>query len=286
MNDEVFGILPARLHAFTAREFSQDGADVPRCLAALQSFKMTRVAGRERAGSNGTGIGMLPILGPLWHPGHWTALQSDFSALMADPGVSRIALFIDSPGGVITGVGELANQIYQARSYKPIEAHIFGLGASAAYWVASAASRITIGATGEAGSIGVHAIALDTTAALERAGIKRIDVISSQSPRKNLPPTSDAGCAALQQRVDAVADVMVRSIAQHRGVSPQTVLERFGRGDLLVGRAAVNAGLVDTVANFGQVLGGTVSADAHQGRTDRAGTWAATIDRMNRRLRM
>ena len=54
-----------------------------------------------------------------------------------DPAVKRIVLDIDSPGGSVYGVGELAASIRAARAQKPIVAIANSLAASAAYWLDS-----------------------------------------------------------------------------------------------------------------------------------------------------
>jgi ClpP class serine protease len=55
---------------------------------------------------------------------------------------------IDSPGGEVNGANELAQAIYDARGKKPIVAYVGGAGASAAYWVASAADRVVASSHG------------------------------------------------------------------------------------------------------------------------------------------
>ncbi|MEZ0035755.1 membrane protein involved in colicin uptake [Bradyrhizobium japonicum] len=51
-----------------------------------------------------------------------------------------------------------------------------------------------------------------------------------------------------------MAAVFVETVAKYRGVSVEHALERFGQGDVLIGKAAVDAGMADGVATFEQVL--------------------------------
>src|SRR5690606_13893161 len=83
------------------------------------------------------------------------ALARDLGIALADQSIGAILLMIDSPGGEATGINELADTIYAARSRKPIVAYIEGYGASAAYWIASAADLVVIDDTALVGSIGV-----------------------------------------------------------------------------------------------------------------------------------
>lgn len=71
-----------------------------------------------------------------------------FRAALADDSVGGILIDIDSPGGSVYGVMELADEIYRSRARKPIAAIANSLAASGAFWVASAAgeSFVTPGA--------------------------------------------------------------------------------------------------------------------------------------------
>jgi ClpP class serine protease len=82
-------------------------------------------------------------------------IQRELDDALADSSIGKIVLNVDSPGGAVTGISELADQVYKARSIKPIEAFVPGMAASAAYWIAAATSRITIADTASVGSIGV-----------------------------------------------------------------------------------------------------------------------------------
>ena len=54
---------------------------------------------------------------------------------LADDSVSQILIDIDSPGGSVYGVSELADEILTARGKKPICAIVNSLAASAAHWL-------------------------------------------------------------------------------------------------------------------------------------------------------
>ena len=70
---------------------------------------------------------------------HLEGFSSDFYKVMDDPSVDNIVIDIDSPGGQVTGVNEAANIIRSAQGSKKVTAYVGGTGASAAYWIASAA---------------------------------------------------------------------------------------------------------------------------------------------------
>jgi signal peptide peptidase SppA len=211
-------------------------------------------------------VALIPIRGPIFrHAGLFTevsgatatgTLARDFQTALDNPAVRTIVFDIDSPGGEVTGIHELANQILAARGRKAIKAYIGGIGASAAYWIASAASEVIVAETAMVGSIGVVSSYVDTRERDAKNGIRQIDIVSSASPDKRLDPTSDAGRAALQRVVDSLGDVFVNSVARNRGVSAKKVIADFGRGFVMTGAYAVKAGMVDGLGSLEGVIAG------------------------------
>ncbi len=211
-------------------------------------------------------VGVLQVFGPIFPRANLMTEFSgavsaqrvafEFSKLVANEEIGAIVLDIDSPGGAITGVSELASLIYEARDVKPVYAFISGLGASAGYWIASAAEKVYISDTGEAGSIGVVATYRDSSKAKEKAGVKDTEIISSQSPFKRMGPETDEGREKIQHIVDVAADVFIKAVAKHRGVTTKVVMSDFGKGGLFLGKEAVTAGLADGVSTFEQIVAG------------------------------
>lgn len=206
------------------------------------------------------GVAVLSITGPIVRYADIfseisgaTSVQSlarDFTRALNDPGVSAILINTDSPGGEVSGISEFAAMLYAARGQKPISAYISDLGASAAYWIASATDEIVVADTALVGSIGVVAAVPDPT----KTNAKQLTFVSSQSPRKRSDPTTESGKQDIQTVVDDLAAIFVDAVALHRGVSADTVLRDFGQGGVFVGQHAVTAGLADRVGTFEQTL--------------------------------
>lgn len=171
------------------------------------------------------------------------AIAKDFDKAINDKTIDAIVFNIDSPGGQVTGINELSNMIYNARSVKPILAYIGGIGASAAYWIASAADQIIIDDTGRAGSIGV-------VIGYRKQDKSVIEIVSTASPKKRINVESEEGKAQLLAQADAIADVFISTVARNRNVSIDTVLNQFGQGGILVGKDAVNARLADKLGSL------------------------------------
>lgn len=246
------------------------GAKLPADLAAVfhKSAAVVRLPGRGEDNGNRLemidGVAVLSVFGPIFPRANlMTELSgatsaemvgNNFKAALADPNVRGILLKIDSPGGAVTGVSELADLITSARGTKPVRAFVQGIGASAAYWIASAADQIIAGDTAELGSIGVVAAFKDTREKDAKDGIKTVEVVSSVSPLKRVGVETPEGRMKIQRLVDSIAAVFVEHVARNRGVSVETVLQNFGKGDLFVGARAVEQGLADAVGTFDGVV--------------------------------
>lgn len=209
------------------------------------------------------GVAIIPVIGPIFRYANLftqisggTSVQllaRDFSAALHNPDIKAILLNVDSPGGEANGIAEFAQMIYQAREMKPVTAYVGGLGASAAYWIASAAGELVASDTAMLGSIGTIVTVDDPNADGEYT------FVSHQSPRKRMDPTTETGADDIQALVDALSEVFVEAVATHRGVTADRVLSKFGQGGILVGKRAVSAGMADRLGSFEA----TLSALAH-----------------------
>lgn len=221
------------------------------------------------------GVAIIPITGPIFRYANLfsyfsggtsvSILARDFNAALNDTRVHSIIFEINSPGGEVTGISELANMIFNARGRKPMTARVGGHCCSAAMWIASACDDIRIDDTAILGSIGVYAAFLDTKKADAKDGFRRIKIVSNQSPNKVPDPATPDGEKLIQARVDALADVFVQTVARNRGVSVATVLSDYGRGDVFVGQAAVAAGLADRMASLEETIAELAAAHGPAG---------------------
>lgn len=230
----------------------------PLDLEALNAAKARRLDGAHVAQVVGS-TAVVPVTGPTFRYANLftemsgaTSLEmlaSDLKSAVDNPSVRSILLSIDSPGGEVNGTDEFSELVRAARTRKPVWAYISNEGASAAYWIASAAERIIIAPTALAGSIGVVA-----SVPKPRDGRSRdLEFVSSQSPNKRVDLSTDEGKAKVQAIVDSIADVFVSKVARNRGITADQVIEGFGQGDVFVGQQAVGVGMADALGTFESV---------------------------------
>jgi len=164
--------------------------------------------------------------------------------------VRGILLHIDSPGGTVDGTKELADFVAMVNEVKPVQVFSDGMIASAAFWVASAAERITSTETAQIGSIGVVAMHVDESELDKKIGIKRTYVYNGKFKRiaNDAEPLSEEARKYLQERVDAIYDIFVNDVAEHRGVSSEKIIGQESK--VYLSKAAQAEGLVDEVSSF------------------------------------
>lgn len=231
------------------------------------------------------GVAVIGIVGPIFPYANMMTRMSgatsieitrqQFRAALADSGVRAIVLSVDSPGGATSGIGDFADEVAQARDVKPIVAIATGSMASAAYWIGAAASRLVVSPTAIVGSIGVVA-GLSKQVAPDAGGKVGIEIVSSNAPNKRPDPTDSAGRAQLQALVDAIEAEFLGAIARYRGVTVDKVKADFGKGGVLVGAAAVAAGMADQVGTLDSVLTGLAAAGPVNPSSTRAAAAASS----------
>lgn len=173
----------------------------------------------------------------------------------ADNEVKAILLEVDSPGGTVDGIEELAGAVARAGSIKPIYAFADGLMASAAYWLSCSAREIAAPATAEIGSIGVVMIHREYSRMLEDAGIT-CNVIAAghyKAAGNSVEPLTDEMRAYLQSGVDDTYELFLQAVERGRRVNREKALA-MADGRIFSGGEALKAGLIDRVSTRGDFI--------------------------------
>jgi signal peptide peptidase SppA len=232
------------------------------CVYGSQSSAGWRAARPSQRGEGKTRTAIIPVQGVLSKDGparygsNYEDIADAVEKAAADPSVKRIVLSVDSPGGEVTGLSETAQVVAQAAKVKPVSAIVEGQAASAAYWLTSQASDITLTPSGEVGSVGVRMMHADVTKMLEDQGIKVTELSSGNFKTEWSPytPVSDEAKADMQERLEAVHGNFVNDVAKGRGLraTADSHKSRFGEGRMLSAEAALRGGLVDRLESTHQ----------------------------------
>ncbi len=266
-----WALMPERLQAMAGvlTRWSAGEPPTDEAMFQIQSERVLRDTRKQMAAANaGSGIAVLPLYGVVTQRGNMvddisgpgsTSTQQFTSALrqvLADDTVGQILIDIDSPGGSVYGVAELASEIVKARAQKPVVAVANSLAASAAYWIGCAASEFYVTPGGEVGSIGVWQAHFDYSKALEEEGVKTTLVSAGKFKVEGNPyvPLDPQAQAFMQSRVDDYYNAFIQAVAVGRGVSVDDVRNGMGEGRVLGADAALAQRMVDGIASFDDVL--------------------------------
>ena len=182
-------------------------------------------------------------------------IADDLAAAVEDPRVRSIMLRIESPGGSIGGLPELADAIREARKVKPVFAFCDDQACSAAYWLASQATAVYATQAAAVGSIGVYTVLIDSSKRAEAANLRFVKLRSGPYKGTGEPgtPITDDEIAPLQARIDALCSLFVQAVADGRGMDVDAVAD-LATGAVFTGRQAVENGLIDGIASYEQVF--------------------------------
>jgi ClpP class serine protease len=205
-------------------------------------------------------VGVIGIEGTLVRKGAFLGQSSgetSYEGLTAqvsrafDPAIKGVAFEVDSFGGQVNGVFELADRIAELSAIKPTIAILTDFALSAAYLLASQCRQIVMPPFGMAGSIGCIALHVNEAAALENEGLT-ITVIKAGALKdqgSSLGPPSDAYLAKRQVGCDEARLAFAAAVGRGRGARCTTEMALATEADFYEGEAAVAAGLVDAIAN-------------------------------------
>lgn len=215
----------------------------------------------QRREATESGIAVIPILGVIEQRMHslGTSVEEIGMAVdvaLASKRVDGIVFDVDSPGGGVTGVPELAEKIYTARGVKPTASISNGMMGSAALWLGLAAQDVWAIQSGDTGSLGVYMLHIDESKALEDEGVVVTEFSAGRYKTEGAPwaPLSEEASEFFQSRVDEVYGWFVAAMAQFRADIPDNVMKGYGEGRMLGAKQAKVANLVDKIGTFEEVV--------------------------------
>lgn len=208
---------------------------------------------------------IIPVVGTLVHRTggldalsglvSYSSLHARLDAASREPKADRIILDIDSPGGEVAGVFELAEKVRKVSARKPVVAMVNDAALSAAYLLASAASEIVVSRTGSVGSIGVVVAHVDRSERDRMQGIKVSYIHAGTRKADGNPhePLPDHVREQIQSRCDEIRGMFTDAVARFRGLRADQV-ERTEAATYLA-HEGVEAGLADRIGTMRELVG-------------------------------
>ncbi|WP_353274686.1 S49 family peptidase [Wolbachia endosymbiont (group B) of Hofmannophila pseudospretella] len=181
-------------------------------------------------------------------------IEEQITQALADSSIETIILEIDSPGGEVNGIFDLADFIYESRAKKRIIAIANDDAYSAAYAIASSAEKVFVSRTSGVGSIGVIASHIDQSGFNEKCGIKYTTVFAGSRKNDLNPhePMTSESLESLQKEVDRLYEMFVQLIARNRGLSIEKI--RSTEAGLYFGERAIEIGLADEITTYSEFI--------------------------------
>jgi protease IV len=167
-----------------------------------------------------------------------------------NPRIRAVLIEIDSPGGTAIASEQLYMAVRRLAAGKPVVAWIKGVGASGAYFLACAATRVLAFPSALVGSIGVISVRPVVVDALRRVGARM--VVTKTGPFKDMgapwrEPTEEDE-AHERDLVDAIFRRFTSAVRTARGFDDDA-LARVTTGDVWLGTRAIELGLIDGLAD-------------------------------------
>ncbi len=213
------------------------------------------------------GIAVIEIAGVLIHRGSWIGQSSgqtsyegiaaQIEAAVSDPAARGLALEIDSFGGEVAGVFDLADRIRAIRGSKPVWAFVAEHAFSAGYALASQADRILLPRTGALGSIGVVVLHADLSSQLDRDGVRVTLIHSGRHKVDGNPyePLPEDIRGDIQGEIDVLRDLFAETVAAGRAGRLSREAALATEAATFRGADAVAAGLADEVTDLARGFG-------------------------------
>jgi protease-4 len=206
----------------------------------------------------------------------------------SDGKVKAIILHIDSPGGGAAASQEIYHEVLHIRldDHKMVVASVESMGASGAYYIASACDKIYANPASVVGSIGVimewtNYGDLLKWAKMKNITISRGDLKDAGDPTRDLTPKEEA---YFQSLVDNMYGQFIHDVAVGRHTTDDKIAP-LATGQVWTGEQAQPLGLIDAQGGYRVALMNTARAVGIQGephivrpRSDKRGIFTVLND--------
>ncbi|MBN2421803.1 signal peptide peptidase SppA [Candidatus Woesearchaeota archaeon] len=165
-----------------------------------------------------------------------------------NPNIKAIIFEINSPGGYPVATDEISQKIKSIN--KTTVAVIREIGASGAYWIASACDHVIANRMSVTGSIGVYGSYLEFSELLTRFNVTYRRFVAGDykdlgSPYKDM---SEEEQELYQRILNKLHEFFIKEVSENRGLSLEQTRE-LANGMIYLGVEAKELGLIDELGN-------------------------------------
>jgi len=231
-------------------------------LAVFTLVYLTIHAGGGEASFGGFGdrIGVVDLDGVILSP---QPVVSELKKFGDDSSIKAIILHVNSPGGGVAASEEIYREVKRIRTQKKkkIVVSIETVGASGAFYVASASDKIYADSGSIVGSIGVIAQWVNYGDLLKWAKLKDVVIKTGEfkdtgNPTRDLTPAEQA---YMQSLIDNMFGQFIKAVADGRGLKYDDV-KSIANGKVWTGQQAASMKLIDKVGDFETAVADTAKS--------------------------
>jgi len=221
-------------------------------LAVFTLVYLALHAGGGEAGIGGFGdrIGVVDLDGVILSP---QPVVGQLKKFADDSSIKAIILHVNSPGGGVAASEEIYREVKRIHNEKKkrIVVSIETVGASGAFYIASASDKIYADQGSIVGSIGVIAQWVNYGDLLKWAKLKDVVLKTGEfkdtgNPSRDLTPAEQA---YMQSLIDNMFGQFVKAVADGRGLKFEDV-KSIANGKVWTGEQAMSMKLIDSVGDF------------------------------------
>jgi protease-4 len=192
-------------------------------------------------------------------PSTVTHVKESLQKAEKDPDIVGVILRINSPGGTVTASDIIYHELigFKSRRNIPLMASITGIGASGAYYLASAADSISVHPTAITGSIGVVLPRFNLAGLLAKIGVSEHAVKSGEkkdilSPFRASTPEEDQ---IIQTIISTLHNRFLDVVMTGRGKKlSRNELQTLADGRIYTAEQALKANLVDKICYLDETI--------------------------------
>jgi protease IV len=231
-------------------------------LAVFSLVYLSLHAGSSEASFSGFGdrIGVVDLDGVILSP---QPVVDELKKFGDDSSIKAIILHVNSPGGGVAASEEIYREVKRIKEEKKkqVVVSIETVGASGAYYVASASNKIYADSGSIVGSIGVIAEWVNYGDLLKWAKLKNVVLKTGEfkdtgNPARDLTPAEQE---YMQSLIDNMFGQFVQAVATGRGMKVEDV-KAIANGKVWTGEQALSMKLIDNIGDFQAVVKDTAKA--------------------------
>ena len=190
--------------------------------------------------------------------------------LVADKSVRTIVISVNSPGGSYQGLPELGDKIFAARKKKRIVALADDHALSAAYWLASQATKLFVTPSAEVGSIGVYRLYVNRGPEMQERG-REPEILRVPDGKNRMSGVEPLDKETREYELNILGktyEAFLAVVARGRKLSVDKIRETFGNGREFQTEAAVELGMADGVRQLQDLVDQEIATMTEQEMKD------------------